>query len=78
MARRAGRYRAQLLLQSGDRRVLHEVLRELRPMLEADPADIVVDVGTEKVFRTSILVSAVRCTLAYVVFRGKATDLRYD
>ena len=38
MARRAGRYRAQLLLQSGDRRLLHEVLRELRPMLEADPA----------------------------------------
>ena len=38
MARRAGRYRAQLLLQSTDRRALHEVLRELRPMLEADPA----------------------------------------
>jgi primosomal protein N' (replication factor Y) len=38
MARRAGRYRAQLLLQSADRRALHEVLRELRPMLEADPA----------------------------------------
>jgi primosomal protein N' (replication factor Y) len=38
MARRAGRYRAQLLLQSGDRRLLHEVLRELRPVLEADPA----------------------------------------
>jgi primosomal protein N' (replication factor Y) len=38
MARRAGRYRAQLLLQSGDRRVLHEVLRELRPILETDPA----------------------------------------
>jgi len=38
MARRAGRYRAQLLLQSGDRRLLHEVLRELRPLLEADPA----------------------------------------
>ena len=37
MARRAGRYRAQLLLQSADRRVLHEVLRDLRPMLEADP-----------------------------------------
>ncbi len=37
MARRAGRYRAQLLLQSVDRRLLHEVLRELRPMLEADP-----------------------------------------
>lgn len=38
MARRAGRYRAQLLLQSTDRRELHTVLRELRPMLEADPA----------------------------------------
>jgi primosomal protein N' (replication factor Y) len=38
MARRAGRYRAQLLLQSTDRRALHEVLRELRPMLEANPA----------------------------------------
>jgi primosomal protein N' (replication factor Y) len=37
MARRAGRYRAQLLLQSTDRRALHEVLRELRPILEADP-----------------------------------------
>jgi hypothetical protein len=31
-------------------------------------ARTVVDLGTEKVFRTSILVSAVRCTLAYVVF----------
>ena len=38
MARRAGRYRAQLLLQSADRRLLHDVLRRLRPMLEADPA----------------------------------------
>jgi primosomal protein N' (replication factor Y) len=38
MARRAGRYRAQLLLQSADRRALHAVLRELRPMLEADPS----------------------------------------
>ena len=28
----------------------------------------VTDVGTEKVFRWSILVSAVRCTLAYVIF----------
>jgi primosomal protein N' (replication factor Y) len=37
MARRAGRYRAQLLLQTTDRRALHEVLRELRPMLEGDP-----------------------------------------
>ncbi len=38
MARRAGRYRAQLLLQSTDRRLLHGVLRELRPLLEADPS----------------------------------------
>ena len=38
MARRAGRYRAQLLLQSADRRLLHDVLRQLRPKLEADPA----------------------------------------
>jgi primosomal protein N' (replication factor Y) len=38
MARRAGRYRAQLLLQSADRRALHDVLRELRPMLEGDTA----------------------------------------
>ncbi len=38
MARRAGRYRAQLLLQSADRRLLHEVLRALRPSLEADPS----------------------------------------
>lgn len=38
MARRAGRYRAQLLLQSTDRRALHTVLRQLRPLLEADPA----------------------------------------
>jgi primosomal protein N' (replication factor Y) len=37
MARRAGRYRAQLLLQTADRRALHEVLRELRPTLEGDP-----------------------------------------
>jgi primosomal protein N' (replication factor Y) len=37
MARRAGRYRAQLLLQTTDRRALHAVLRELRPMLEGDP-----------------------------------------
>jgi primosomal protein N' (replication factor Y) len=37
MARRAGRYRAQLLLQSSDRRRLHEVLAELRPALENDP-----------------------------------------
>ncbi len=38
MARKAGRYRAQLLLQSGNRGVLHEVLRELRPLLEQDSA----------------------------------------
>ena len=38
MARKAGRYRAQLLLQSSDRRTLHEVLRELRPLLEQHPA----------------------------------------
>ena len=37
MARRAGRYRAQLLLQSSDRNALHAVLRELRPALEEDP-----------------------------------------
>ena len=38
MARRAGRYRAQLLLQAGDRRALHAALRELRRKLEEDPA----------------------------------------
>ena len=38
MARKAGRYRAQLLLQSNDRRQLHAALSELRPQLEADPA----------------------------------------
>ena len=38
MARKAGRYRAQLLLQSSDRQSLHRVLRELRPALEQDPA----------------------------------------
>ena len=38
MARKAGRYRAQLLLQSGDRQALHKLLRELRPALEQDPA----------------------------------------
>ena len=37
MARRAGRYRAQLLLQASDRRALHAVLRELRPQLEQSP-----------------------------------------
>jgi len=34
MARRAGRYRAQLLLQSADRAALHAVLGSLRPALE--------------------------------------------
>ena len=38
MARRAGRYRVQLLLQSADRRALHDLLHELRPMLEQEPA----------------------------------------
>jgi primosomal protein N' (replication factor Y) (superfamily II helicase) len=38
MARKAGRYRAQLLLQSADRRALHGVLAELRSMLESEPA----------------------------------------
>ena len=38
MARRAGRYRAQLLLQAGDRRALHAALRELRRRLEEHPA----------------------------------------
>ena len=37
MARRAGRYRAQLLIQSSDRRRLHEVLAGLRPVLENEP-----------------------------------------
>jgi primosomal protein N' (replication factor Y) (superfamily II helicase) len=36
MARKAGRYRAQLLLQSSDRAGLHRVLRELRPQFEND------------------------------------------
>lgn len=38
MARKAGLFRAQLLLQSGDRRSLHAVLARLRPELENDPA----------------------------------------
>jgi len=38
MARKAGRYRAQLLLQSSDRATLHRVLSELRPLLEDDPS----------------------------------------
>ena len=37
MARRAGRYRAQLLLQASDRNALHGLLRNLRPALEQDP-----------------------------------------
>ena len=37
MARKAGRYRAQLLLQSSNRAALHRVLRSLRPQLEAEP-----------------------------------------
>jgi primosomal protein N' (replication factor Y) len=37
MARKAGRYRAQLLLQSSDRPSLHAVLRQLRLLLEQDP-----------------------------------------
>lgn len=38
MAKRAGRYRAQLLLQSTERRALHAFLSALRTALEADPA----------------------------------------
>ena len=38
MARKAGRYRAQLLVQSGDRKSLHAALGELRPALESEPA----------------------------------------
>ena len=37
MARRAGRYRAQLLLQSSNRQELHSMLARLRPALEAEP-----------------------------------------
>lgn len=37
MARKAGRYRAQLLLQSNDRQALHAELRLLRPALEQSP-----------------------------------------
>lgn len=37
MARKAGRYRAQLLLQSSDRKALHAVLQTLRPALEREP-----------------------------------------
>jgi primosomal protein N' (replication factor Y) len=38
MARKAGRYRAQLLVQSSDRKVLHAKLGALRPSLEAEPS----------------------------------------
>ena len=38
MARKAGRYRAQLLLQSSDRSTLHRVLSEVRHMMESEPA----------------------------------------
>ena len=37
MARKAGRYRAQLLLQSSNRAALHRLLRSLRPQLETEP-----------------------------------------
>jgi primosomal protein N' (replication factor Y) (superfamily II helicase) len=37
MERKAGRYRAQLLLQSAHRPHLHDLLAALRPALEADP-----------------------------------------
>jgi primosomal protein N' (replication factor Y) len=38
MAKRAGRYRAQLLIQSSDRKTLHARLVMLRPALEAEPS----------------------------------------
>jgi primosomal protein N' (replication factor Y) len=38
MARKAGRYRSQLLIQSSDRKTLHTLLAKLRPALEAEPA----------------------------------------
>lgn len=37
MARRAGRHRAQLLLQSTDRQLLHALLRRLRAAIEDEP-----------------------------------------
>ncbi len=37
MERKAGRYRAQLLIQSANRPRLHDLLAALRPALEADP-----------------------------------------
>jgi primosomal protein N' (replication factor Y) len=38
MERKAGRYRAQLLLQSRQRQRLHDLLHALRPGLELDPS----------------------------------------
>jgi primosomal protein N' (replication factor Y) len=38
MARKAGRYRAQLLIQTTHRQALHILLHELRPALEDEPA----------------------------------------
>ncbi len=38
MAKKAGRYRAQLLVQSSDRKTLHARLATLRPALEAEPS----------------------------------------
>jgi primosomal protein N' (replication factor Y) len=38
MARKAGRYRVQLLLQSSDRKKLHALLAKLRPALEEEPS----------------------------------------
>ncbi|MGI9232877.1 MAG: primosomal protein N', partial [Woeseiaceae bacterium] len=38
MARKAGRYRVQLLLQSSDRKNLHRLLARLRPALEEEPS----------------------------------------
>ena len=38
MARRAGRYRAQLLLRTADRAALHRLLKNVRPALEDEPA----------------------------------------
>jgi primosomal protein N' (replication factor Y) len=36
MERRAGRYHAQLLMQSSDRQALHRLLQAIRPGLESD------------------------------------------
>lgn len=38
LAKRAGRYRAQLLVQASSRKTLHTTLAALRPALEAEPA----------------------------------------